>query len=126
MNGDISTAKSVKAFLSVESGKFFDVPEVTYKKISAYRIFPRNQSDGFISIDGESIPFEPFQAEVHRGLGRVLSKNGRLFEAPGPIGWDKNVAPEPVKDQKTPGTNGDTSNGANHATNESPPKVHQT
>lgn len=26
-----------------------------------------------VSIDGEQVPFEPFQAEVHPGLGRVLS-----------------------------------------------------
>jgi sphingosine kinase len=61
---------------------------VTYRKVSAYRIIPRDQPKGVISIDGEGIPFEPFQLEVHRGLGRVLTKNGR-FEGPGPRGWEK-------------------------------------
>ncbi len=37
---------------------------------------------GYISIDGERYPFEPFQAEVHQRLGTVLSKNGQAYEAP--------------------------------------------
>lgn len=42
----------------------------------------RKNGNGYISIDGERYPFEPFQAEVHQRLGTVLSKNGRTFEAP--------------------------------------------
>lgn len=88
VNGDLYPHTALKAFLSVESNKFFDNPHVTYKKISAYRIIPRNQKDGYISIDGEKVPFEPFQAEIHQGLGRVISKKG-AFEAAGPANWDK-------------------------------------
>ncbi|OAA53055.1 sphingosine kinase [Cordyceps fumosorosea ARSEF 2679] len=88
MNGDIPTFKALKAFLSVDSNKFFDLPYVHYKKVKAYRIIPRDQKDGYISIDGEKVPFEPFQAEVHQGLGRVISKRG-MFEAEGPANWDK-------------------------------------
>ncbi|TQV93862.1 hypothetical protein V2A60_003979 [Cordyceps javanica] len=88
MNGDIPAFKVLKAFLSVDSNKFFDLPCVHYKKVSAYRIIPRDQKDGYISIDGEKVPFEPFQAEVHQGLGRVISKRG-MFEAEGPANWDK-------------------------------------
>ncbi|KAJ2902688.1 hypothetical protein MKZ38_000273 [Zalerion maritima] len=87
VDGDISPAASLKLMLSVESGHFFDNPLVSYRKIEAFRIIPRDQDDGYISIDGERVPFEPFQAEVHRGLGRVLSKRGG-FEAPGPRDWD--------------------------------------
>lgn len=86
-NGDTPLLESVKMQLDVESGHFFDNPLVTYRKVSAYRIIPRNQKTGYISIDGESIPFEPFQAEVHQGLGLTLSKRG-MFEAPGPLNWD--------------------------------------
>ncbi|TFB02598.1 Sphingoid long chain base kinase 5 [Trichoderma ghanense] len=86
MPANVSAMAVTKALLSVETGKFFDNPIVTYKKISAYRITPRNQQDGYISIDGERIPFEPFQAEIHRGLGRVISKRG-VYEAEGPTGW---------------------------------------
>lgn len=83
-NGDIPFFKSINMQLDVESGRFFDNPLVSYRKVSAYRIIPRNQDSGYISIDGEAIPFGPFQAEVHRGLGLTLSKTG-AFEAPGPL-----------------------------------------
>lgn len=88
VNGDLSPPTALKTILSVESGKFFDNPHVSYRKVSAYRITPRDQKDGYISIDGEKLPFGPFQAEVHRGLGRVISKRGR-FEAAGPLNWNK-------------------------------------
>ncbi|KAI4189665.1 MAG: hypothetical protein L6R41_001325 [Letrouitia leprolyta] len=85
VNGDISRTGAIKCLLAVGAGKFFDVPDVNYRKISGYRIIPKNQKDGYISIDGERMPFEPFQAEVHRGLGTVLSKSGHIYEAPGVV-----------------------------------------
>ncbi|OHE94500.1 diacylglycerol kinase catalytic domain-containing protein [Colletotrichum orchidophilum] len=88
VDGDVSIGAQVSLLTSVESGKFFDNPVASYRKISAYRIIPRNQKSGYISIDGEKVPFEPFQAEVHRGLGKVISKRGK-YEAPGPLGWEK-------------------------------------
>ncbi|KAG5984627.1 hypothetical protein E4U55_003960 [Claviceps digitariae] len=83
INGDLSPITATKVLYSVETGKFFDNTHVQYKKISAYRIIPRDQQDGYISIDGEQVPFEPFQAEIHQGLGRVISKRG-VYEASGP------------------------------------------
>lgn len=83
INGDIGVSKSVQMMLNVESNKLFDMPGVSYKKVLGYRIIPKNQKDGYISIDGERVPFLPFQAEVHKGLGTVLSKTGHLYEAPG-------------------------------------------
>ena len=86
-------------------GTLIDFPEVSYRKVSAYRITPRvhhpppkrrwkvkvgqwlggagKQREGLIAIDGESVPFEPFQAEVVKGLGTVLSKRGAVYETPG-------------------------------------------
>lgn len=88
VDGDISPLKSISLQLSVESGHFFDSPLVNYRKVSAYRIIPRPESQrGYISIDGESVPWEAFQAEVHKGLGLTLSKKGG-YEAPGPLNWD--------------------------------------
>ncbi|RKF61585.1 Sphingoid long chain base kinase 5 [Erysiphe neolycopersici] len=84
INGDISRRLALKMLMAVENGKFFDMPGVWYRKIRGYRIIPRNQKDGYISIDGERVPFQPFQAEIHRGLGTVISKNGYLYEALGP------------------------------------------
>ncbi|KAL1841173.1 hypothetical protein VTJ49DRAFT_7342 [Mycothermus thermophilus] len=86
-DGDISPLKAIELQLGVESGTFFENPLVSYRKVSAYRVIPRNQESGYISIDGESIPFGPIQAEVHKGLGLTLSKRGG-FEAPGPTNWD--------------------------------------
>jgi sphingosine kinase len=88
INGDISPMKSGEIMLSVESGRFFDHPLVKYSKISAFRFIPKNQKDGYISIDGERIPFGPIQAEIHHGLATVLTKRA-VYEAPGPLGWEK-------------------------------------
>ncbi|KAI0426116.1 sphingoid long chain base kinase-like protein [Xylaria sp. FL1042] len=87
-DGDIPVFKYASLMMSVETGKFFDNPLVSYRKVSAYRFTPRNQSNGYISIDGERIPFGTFQVEIHPGLGTVLSKLGR-YEANGPPGWKK-------------------------------------
>ncbi|CAK7204605.1 sphinganine kinase lcb4 [Sporothrix eucalyptigena] len=90
IDGDISPAKSLGMLLTVEDNRLFDHPLVRYRKISGFRLTPKNQKDGYISIDGERIPFSPFQAEVHKGLGRVIAKRAIAgYEAPGPINWDK-------------------------------------
>jgi sphingosine kinase len=83
VRGDIARITAIKTLLAIESHTFFDMPHVDYQKISAYRIIPKNQRDGYISIDGERVPFEGFQVEVHKGLGTVLSKSGHLCEAKG-------------------------------------------
>jgi sphingosine kinase len=92
VDGDVSPVSMVNLYLSVETGKFFDNPLVSYRKISAYRLIP-HQKDGYISIDGEKVPFEAFQAEIHQGLGTVISKSGE-YEAPGPRDWDKTTLTE--------------------------------
>ncbi|KAL8847045.1 MAG: hypothetical protein Q9221_007905 [Calogaya cf. arnoldii] len=84
IDGDISRLKAIQCMLGVETGKFLDMPLVNYRKISGYRIIPKYPK-GYISIDGERMPFESFQAEVHRGLGTVLSKSGHVYEAPGVV-----------------------------------------
>ncbi|KAG9228992.1 ATP-NAD kinase-like domain-containing protein [Amylocarpus encephaloides] len=86
INGDLGRLKTVQMLLNVDNNKFFDMPDVYYRKILGYRIIPKDQGDGYISIDGERVPFQPFQAEVHKGLGTVLSKSGHMYESPGPWG----------------------------------------
>ncbi|KAF2869712.1 sphingoid long chain base kinase-like protein [Massariosphaeria phaeospora] len=83
IRGDIKRHTAVQTMLAISENKFFDLPHVDYQKVSAYRIIPKGQKDGYISIDGEKVPFAPFQVEVHRGLGTVLSRSGHLFEAEG-------------------------------------------
>lgn len=85
IRGDIARLTAVKMLLAVENHTFFDIPEVNIRKISGYRIIPRERKDGFISIDGEKVPFEPFQTEVHKGLGTVISKSGYKYEARGVV-----------------------------------------
>ena len=88
ISGDMAPMKTISTLLAVGKGTHFDLPHLVYKKISAYRVIPRNQEDGYISVDGEKVPFEPYQAEIHRGLGRVISKRTNLYEAEGPPGWE--------------------------------------
>jgi sphingosine kinase len=83
MRGDTARHTGIKTLLAVADHTFFDLPNVDYQKISGFRIIPKNQKTGYISIDGEKVPFEPFQAEVHKGLGTVLSKSGHMYEAKG-------------------------------------------
>lgn len=83
IRGDLPRLTAIKTLLSIENHTFFDLPHVDYQKISAYRIIPRDQKSGYISIDGEKIKFEGFQVEVHKGLGTTLSKSGHLCEAKG-------------------------------------------
>ncbi|KAK2760723.1 sphinganine kinase lcb4 [Arachnomyces sp. PD_36] len=80
--GDIGRMAAIQMMMNVERGTLFDMEDVNVRKTSAYRITPRDK-DGIISVDGEKVPFEPFQAEVHQGLGTVLSKSGHLYEAKG-------------------------------------------
>ena len=103
--GDIDRRVALKLMFAVQNNTFFDLEPVSYRKVLWYRIIPghatTNGGDnggdsgsgsagppaaqkrpGYVSIDGETYPLEPFQAEVHRGLGTVLSKTGRVFESP--------------------------------------------
>lgn len=88
VDGDVPAAQVPALLLSVGNNSFLDQPLVHYYKVSAFRVAPKYTRDPYISIDGEKVPFAPFQAEVHRGLGTVLTKRG-VMEAPGPRGWDK-------------------------------------
>lgn len=83
IDGMVSRATSLKMMTEVPQGGFFDMPEVNIRKALAYRLVPR-QKEGYISVDGEQVPFEALQVEVHKGLGTVLSKSGHYYEAEGP------------------------------------------
>ena len=85
IDGAISRLRAISMMSAVENGGFFDYPEAVFRKVHAYRLTPRGSDHGYISVDGEEIPFQPFQVEVHPGLGTVLSKSGHLYEARGPI-----------------------------------------
>lgn len=61
-----------------EKGRPYLKPHVHYYRCSAYRLTPLAPK-GYISIDGESVPHEPFQVEVHQGLARCLALGGRFY-----------------------------------------------
>ncbi|KAF3158940.1 sphinganine kinase lcb4 [Orbilia oligospora] len=82
MDGDVGRLKAVGVMLGAETGKHFDIPELSYRKVLAYRFTPKNQKDGYISIDGEKVAFAPFQAEIHHGLGVSLSLRPNVYEGP--------------------------------------------
>ncbi|EXJ77354.1 sphingosine kinase [Capronia epimyces CBS 606.96] len=100
IDGDIGRMKSIGLLLSVPKGTFFDKDCVNTYKVQAVRVIPRygpgvedaqhlqhKKKTGYFSVDGEKMPFEPFQLEVHRGLGTVLSRHVGRYEAIGPKGW---------------------------------------
>ena len=75
VDANVGRVTSLKLMTSAGDGSHYDMECVKYQKVMGYRLTPCAKS-GCISIDGESIPFEPFQAEVHRGLGRTLTRDG--------------------------------------------------
>jgi sphingosine kinase len=93
IDGDIGRAKSIDLLLSVPKGTFIDKEVVRLRKVTAVRVTPKyggkGSKKGFLSVDGEKFPFEPFQVEVHKGLGTVLGKRQGVFEYE-PL-WEKKV-----------------------------------
>lgn len=87
-DGDLSVSNYLELMTSLEREQMFDNPNMAYRKALAYRLTPRDQPNGgCISVDGERVPFEPFQVEVHPGLATVISRLGR-YDANGPTGWE--------------------------------------
>ncbi|KAJ5127185.1 hypothetical protein N7448_007964 [Penicillium atrosanguineum] len=83
IDGTVSRTTSLKMMNEISTGGFFDMPDVTIRKATAFRLVP-HEKEGYISIDGEQVPFEALQAEIHRGLGTTLFKTAGLYEADGP------------------------------------------
>lgn len=92
IDGRVPAGRVPGLLASCFTNGFIDHDLVQYYKVSAFRIVPKYATGpdekGFISVDGEAVPFGPLQAEVHRGLGRIITKRG-CIEAPGPKGWDE-------------------------------------
>lgn len=51
------------------------LPQQHYYKAYAYRVEPAD-SKGWLSVDGEAFPLEPYEVEVRPGLGTLLSMYG--------------------------------------------------
>ncbi|RAH50534.1 uncharacterized protein BO95DRAFT_497904 [Aspergillus brunneoviolaceus CBS 621.78] len=75
----IGYAGAVEAIVKLPGGRCYELDKVHMRKVLAYRLSPR-ASEGWISVDGERYPFEPFQVEVHQGLGRVLARSLHTYQ----------------------------------------------
>ena len=91
VDGDVGRKKSVEMLLNVPKGRFMDMEGVRYRKVSGLRVVPKfgGKDKGYYSVDGEKFPFEPFQLEVHRGLGTTLGKMGTKGRFEYEPGWSK-------------------------------------
>ncbi|GAA5983645.1 hypothetical protein JCM10908_000365 [Rhodotorula pacifica] len=69
--------EALQAMDGADSGALFSHRALTYLKVKSYRLNFTPKQGGCISIDGEEVPYEAFQVEVHQGLARVLSPTGR-------------------------------------------------
>ncbi|CAK5281774.1 unnamed protein product [Mycena citricolor] len=67
---------SIKSVDGQEEGRFMSDPLCYYFKVEAYRCTPLEKR-GYISIDGESIPYRMFQVENHARLARIMSVEKR-------------------------------------------------
>lgn len=86
IDGNIPRSAAIRSMLAAENNTFFDMEHVQYRKISGYRLIPKlngASQGGSVSIDGERIPCEAWQAEVHKGLGTVLSRRRGVYEGKG-------------------------------------------
>lgn len=64
--------KNLDLLIKVEKGHHFHLEDLQYSKIEGYRLVPHIEH-GYLSVDGESYPLEPFQVEVLPAMGCFLS-----------------------------------------------------
>lgn len=70
----ISRTALLKLFLAMEKGAHLaaNCQHLVHTKVRALRLEPHSPK-GIITVDGEVVEYGPLQAEVHRGLARVIS-----------------------------------------------------
>ncbi|XP_051240044.1 sphingosine kinase 1 [Dicentrarchus labrax] len=70
----ISRTALLKLFLAMEKGAHLatNCQHLVYTKVRALRLEPYSPK-GIITVDGEVVEYGPVQAEVHRGLARLIS-----------------------------------------------------
>lgn len=73
VEANVPRATKLRVFAKIGDGSYAENMAVDYRKLVAYRFIPRGK-DGYVSIDGERVPFEAFQVEVHDGLGLTLRR----------------------------------------------------
>ncbi|XP_055077767.1 sphingosine kinase 1-like [Periophthalmus magnuspinnatus] len=70
----ISRAALLRLFLAMEKGAHLtsNCPHLVHVKVRALRLEPQSPK-GIITVDGEVVEYGPVQAEVHRGLARLIT-----------------------------------------------------
>ncbi|XP_047565849.1 sphingosine kinase 2 isoform X4 [Lutra lutra] len=70
----ISRAALLRLFLAMERGSHFSLgcPQLGYAAARAFRLEPLTPR-GVLTVDGEQVEYGPLQAQVHPGLGTLLT-----------------------------------------------------
>lgn len=70
----ISRTALLKLFLLMEKGAHLAAhcPHLVYRKVRALRLEPFSPN-GVLTVDGELVEYGPLQAQVHRGLARLIT-----------------------------------------------------
>ncbi|XP_068607122.1 sphingosine kinase 1-like [Brachionichthys hirsutus] len=73
----ISRAALLNLFLAMEKGAHLatDCQYLVHAKVQALRLEPHSPK-GVITVDGEVVDYGPVQAEMHRGLARIIAGGG--------------------------------------------------
>ncbi|XP_043456325.1 sphingosine kinase 2 isoform X3 [Prionailurus bengalensis] len=74
VRGGISRAALLRLFLAMERGSHFSLgcPQLGYAAARAFRLEPLTPR-GVLTVDGEQVEYGPLQAQMHPGLGTLLT-----------------------------------------------------
>ncbi|XP_006897391.1 PREDICTED: sphingosine kinase 2 [Elephantulus edwardii] len=74
VRGGISRATLLRLFLAMERGSHFSLgcPQLGYAAARAFRLEPLTPR-GVLTVDGEQVEYGPVQAQIHPGLGTLLT-----------------------------------------------------
>ncbi|XP_026893774.1 sphingosine kinase 2 isoform X1 [Acinonyx jubatus] len=74
VRGGISRATLLRLFLAMERGSHFSLgcPQLGYAAARAFRLEPLTPR-GVLTVDGEQVEYGPLQAQMHPGLGTLLT-----------------------------------------------------
>lgn len=77
-----SIIDTTSILLSISNGTHVDHSKVHHAKVLCYRLIPKikDSNDHYISVDGESFPFEPFQVELLPAVMTGLLYDGKYVE----------------------------------------------
>ncbi|XP_056652687.1 sphingosine kinase 2 [Monodelphis domestica] len=74
VRGGVSRASLLRLFLAMERGSHFGLgcPQLGYATARAFRLEPLTHH-GILTVDGEQVEYGPLQAQIHPGLGTLLT-----------------------------------------------------